>query len=147
MCGFVAERAHILPETARRDESGQLWTGGVPLPRLAEQYGTPLYLYDVATIRAAIAAYRHGLESYPGETALVYAAKAFAAVGLLRLLASEGLGVDCVSEGNSRWHEQPVSPPSDWCCTATTSRRRAPLRARTGSWADRGRYHDELERL
>jgi diaminopimelate decarboxylase len=99
MCGFVAERAHILPETAWRDESGQLWTGGVPLPRLAEQYGTPLYLYDVATIRAAIAAYRHGLESYPGETALVYAAKAFAAVGLLRLLASEGLGVDCVSEG------------------------------------------------
>jgi diaminopimelate decarboxylase len=99
MCGFMTEPAHILPETARRDESGQLWTGGVPLLRLAEQYGTPLYLYDVATIRAAIAAYRHGLESYPGETALVYAAKAFASVGLLRLLASEGLGVDCVSEG------------------------------------------------
>ncbi|MBO9360119.1 MAG: diaminopimelate decarboxylase, partial [Thermomicrobium sp.] len=93
----MTEPAHILPETARSGACGQLCIGEVALSQLVEQFGSLLTFYEVATRAPAVAANRHGLVSYPGETASVSTAKAFAAVGLLRLLASEGLGVDCVS--------------------------------------------------
>jgi len=99
MCGFMTEPAHILPETARSGACGQLCIGEVALSQLAEQFGSLLTFYEVATRAPAVAANRHGLVSYPGETASVSTAKAFATGELLRLLASEGLGVDCVSEG------------------------------------------------
>jgi len=42
----------LWPLTAERAADGSLWIGGAALADLAREFGTPLYIYDVATIRA-----------------------------------------------------------------------------------------------
>ena len=92
--------AGVLPETAAVTPDGHLVVGGCDLVDLAATYGTPLYVYDEATIRARARAYRAGLEAaYPGESLVCYAAKAYCAPWLLPIVAAEGLGLDVVSGG------------------------------------------------
>jgi diaminopimelate decarboxylase len=67
---------------------------------LASEFGTPLYVYDEATIRQRARAYREGLASaYRGTSLVCYAGKAYCAPWLLKVLADEGLGLDVVSGG------------------------------------------------
>ena len=64
---------------------------------LAEQYGTPLYVYSAEQIR-----YRFGLfqQAFAGRPATVcYAVKANSALAILRMLAALGAGFDIVSGG------------------------------------------------
>jgi len=84
----------LFPVTARI-EDGQLTLGGVPATQLAEEHGTPLVVYCEETIRSQLRAYR---EAAPGAL-VVYGTKAFANVGLLRLLAEEGAGADVSTLG------------------------------------------------
>ena len=77
----------------------ELALGGVAAAQLAERFGTPLYVYDVAVIRRRAAAYLRGLEAYPGASRAVYACKANATVELIRVLADAGLGADVASQG------------------------------------------------
>ena len=62
------------------------------LRRLAQQHGTPLWVYDAATVRARIAALR------PFDVAR-YAQKANSNIHLLRLMRAQGVKVDAVSLG------------------------------------------------
>jgi diaminopimelate decarboxylase len=92
-----AQNAHLLdlfPETAAI-ESGELAIGGVGAPALADEFGTPLVVYcrDTITTRA------HVYRQVDPEALVVYGTKAFANVGLLRLLANEGLGADVSTLG------------------------------------------------
>ena len=43
---------HLLPDTAAVSPAGQLSIGGCDLVDLAEQFGTPLFVYDEAHLRA-----------------------------------------------------------------------------------------------
>lgn len=95
----VAELQEIWPVTMARQANGHLVIGGVSLPALAAEHGTPLYIFDLATIDLHVQRYRESLRSYPAETRLVYAGKAFLCVGLLRQLAAQGLWLDVVSGG------------------------------------------------
>ena len=91
MSGQIAE---LLPDGASTAD-GELVLGGVAATELARTYGTPLVVYDEATIRAQAHAYRAA-----APTALVvYGTKAFPSVALLRLLAEEGLGADVSTAG------------------------------------------------
>ena len=75
----------------------QLHLEQVRLATLAEQFGTPLFIYSEAAILASLAAYQRGLA---GRRALVcYAMKANSSLGILRLLAAAGCGFDIVSGG------------------------------------------------
>ena len=90
----------VLPETAAVTSDGHLAVGGCDLVDLAATYGTPLYVYDEATIRARARGYRAGLAAaYPGGSLVCYAAKAYCAPWLLPIVAAEGLGLDVVSGG------------------------------------------------
>ena len=62
------------------------------LKSLAQQHGTPLWVYDAATIRARIAALR-------AFDTIRFAQKANANVHLLRLMREQGVVVDAVSRG------------------------------------------------
>lgn len=89
----------LWPETARRDADGQLSIGGVVLTELAKDYGTPLYVFDEATLRSraegAVSAVR---AAHPGGEA-VFAAKALSIPAILSLIHQAGLGIDVVSSG------------------------------------------------
>ena len=90
----------LLPDTAAVGASGHLLIGGCDLVDLAIQYRTPLYVYDEATIRARARAYREALRgAYSGTSLICYAGKAYCAPWLLKVLASEQLGLDVVSGG------------------------------------------------
>ncbi|MBV8257261.1 MAG: diaminopimelate decarboxylase [Actinobacteria bacterium] len=84
----------LFPKSARV-EAGELTIGGVPVSRLADEFGTPLVVYDEASVRAQARAYR---EAAP-DALVVYGTKAFANVAILRLLAEEGVGADVSTLG------------------------------------------------
>lgn len=89
----------ILPDTATVRQ-GHLVIGGCDLVELAGRFGTPLYVYDEASVRARARAYRDALRAaYPGSSTVCYASKAYTAPWLLALLAAEGLGLDVASGG------------------------------------------------
>lgn len=93
------EAGDIFPDTAAV-RGGRLAIGGCDLTVLAEQYGTPLYVYDEASVLARARGYREALRaSYPGPSTVCYASKAYSAPWILSLLADEGLGLDVVSGG------------------------------------------------
>src|SRR5450432_354938 len=74
----AAEKSLVIPEATLR--------------ALAAQYGTPLWAYDAATIRARIAELR-------AFDTIRYAQKASSNVHLLRLMRAEGVVLDAVSLG------------------------------------------------
>jgi diaminopimelate decarboxylase len=84
----------LFPMTAAIDD-GQLTLGGVRAGALADEHGTPVVVYCEETIRAQARAYR---DAAP-EALIVYGTKAFASVGLLRVLADEGVGADVSTLG------------------------------------------------
>lgn len=90
----------IFPRSVGRDAAGGLTIAGHAVHALAEQYGTPLYLYDAATLREQARSLQALLQAhYKGTFEVTYAAKAYFSVGFARHLASFGLGVDVVSLG------------------------------------------------
>ncbi len=85
------------PTPTLHAENGELSLEGLPLTRLAEQFGTPSYVYSKAALTAAFAAWQKALS---GRRALVcYAVKANSNLGILSVFARLGAGFDIVSGG------------------------------------------------
>ncbi len=84
----------LLPDTAAV-EDGELAIGGIGCGALAEEHGTPLFVYCEATLKARAQAYRRAA---PGAL-VAYGSKAFPNLALLRLFAEEGLGADVSTLG------------------------------------------------
>lgn len=90
----------LFPDTTRVTLANTLAIGGCDLVDLAARFGTPLYVYDAATLVARAGAFREALRaSYPGGGTVCYAGKAYLAPWLVKLIAAEGLGLDVVSAG------------------------------------------------
>src|SRR5690349_13567735 len=70
--------------------------GGCDLVELAHRHGTPLYVYDEATVRLRASEY---VAAMGASGQVLYSAKAFASPQFLRVVAEEGLGLDVVSAG------------------------------------------------
>jgi diaminopimelate decarboxylase len=93
--GFVfrEQRKGIL----RRSADSVLHCEDLPLTKLAERYGTPLYVYSAATIHQRLAAFENAFRDVPHT--LCYSVKANSNLSILRLLARQGCGFDVVSGG------------------------------------------------
>jgi diaminopimelate decarboxylase len=81
----------------RKAVGALLYCDGVPLKRLVERFGTPLYVYSASTIRERLRAFEHAFRRIPHT--VCYAVKANSSLGILRLLAGRGCGFDVVSGG------------------------------------------------
>ena len=85
---------HLLPDTAEVSPGGRLRVGGVDLVSLAEEVGTPLFVYDEEHLRArcreAVAAFGDGV---------AYGSKAFLCLAMARLAREEGMHVDVATGG------------------------------------------------
>lgn len=66
---------------------------GISFAALAEEFGTPLYLYDAAIIQRQIQLLRQSF----GTARIKYAAKALTNLSILRFMKLQGVGVDVVS--------------------------------------------------
>lgn len=69
----------------------------VALPNLAEQHGTPLYVYSATTIRERYEAFDDAFRGLPHT--ICYSVKANSNLTILRMLARRGCGFDVVSGG------------------------------------------------
>ncbi len=85
---------HLLPRTAEVDEKGHLHVGGIDVLELAEEFGTPLFVYDEEHLRHAC---REAVEAWGDGVA--YATKAFLCRAMAGLAYEEGLQLDVASGG------------------------------------------------
>lgn len=86
--------AALLPDNATVGADGQLLVGGCDVVELAAEFGTPVFVYDEAHLRArcaeAVAAFGPGVN---------YATKAFLCTAMARLAVEEGMNLDVSTGG------------------------------------------------
>ncbi|MEZ5203679.1 MAG: diaminopimelate decarboxylase [Acidimicrobiales bacterium] len=85
---------HLLPDTAEVGPDGALRIGGCDVAVLAEEFGTPLFVYDEAHLRARC---REAVDAFGDGVA--YATKAFLCRAMARLAHEEGMHLDVASGG------------------------------------------------
>lgn len=79
-------------------KDGVLHAEDVALPDIAEQVGTPVYVYSRATLERHARVFREGLKD-AGRVHLAFAVKANPNLAVLKILANQGYGADVVSGG------------------------------------------------
>lgn len=80
-------------------EQGHLAIGGVDTIELAKQYGTPLFVYDIALFRERARGFIDTFKKENVRAQVAYASKAFSTVAIYQVAKQEGLSVDVVSGG------------------------------------------------
>ena len=94
----VSERLALFPDSTRL-EGGALTIAGHELAALAEEFGTPLYLYDGKTMDASVERYAAALRFYEGpDAALTYAGKAYLCRAIAEWVEDRGMWLDCTGE-------------------------------------------------
>ena len=92
-------RLSLFPLTAGVNEKGNLTIGGCDSTELAEEFGTPLYVFDEFSLRSRCAELRAEFSQRYADTTVLYAGKAFMNRAMAIILKEEGLGLDVVSGG------------------------------------------------
>ena len=78
-------------------QGNEFYCEEVPIQQIAQEVGTPCYIYSHRTLLRHFRAFDQAFDTIPHIIA--YAMKANSNIGVLRLLAKEGSGVDIVSGG------------------------------------------------
>jgi diaminopimelate decarboxylase len=78
-------------------KNGELYAEGVRVEAIADEAGTPCYVYSAGALRAHLRAYRTGFAD--ADHLICYSVKANSNIAVLRVLANEGSGFDVVSGG------------------------------------------------
>ncbi|MDC0886570.1 diaminopimelate decarboxylase [Altererythrobacter sp.] len=86
-------------------QDGVLHAEDIPLPRIAEEVGTPVYVYSRATLERHAAVFREALAplgSGEREPLIAFAVKSNPNLAVLKVLQRQGFGADVVSGGELR---------------------------------------------
>ncbi|MFJ4773355.1 diaminopimelate decarboxylase [Streptomyces uncialis] len=86
----------VWARTVERGADGVVTVGGLPVTRLAEEFGTPAYILDESDFRARARAWR---DAFGAGADVFYAGKAFLSRAVVRWLHEEGLNLDVCSGG------------------------------------------------
>jgi len=86
---------HVLPISATVDGDDHLEIGGCDTVALAEQFGTPLFVFCEDTFRARIREFK---QAFP-DSDIAYASKAFLCLAICGLVDQEGIDLDVASGG------------------------------------------------
>lgn len=92
----MSERARTLAARRFGVEGGTLTVGGARLPAIAREVGTPLYVYDLAGLDAAVDELRAAI---PDAVDVFYSVKANPAGPVLERFVARGLGLEVASAG------------------------------------------------
>ncbi len=91
----------LLPDSATVDGE-DLRIGDCLLSEVAEQFGTPAYVFDEQALRDRAAEYQNAMTSRHRDSRVCFAVKANPSVSMIRILAAHGLGCDVVGAGELR---------------------------------------------
>ncbi|MFE3248757.1 diaminopimelate decarboxylase [Streptomyces sp. NPDC059209] len=86
----------VWSRTVSRGEDGVATVAGLPVTRLAEEFGTPAYFLDEADFRARCRAWA---DAFGKDADVFYAGKAFLSRAVVHWLKEEGLNLDVCSGG------------------------------------------------
>ncbi|MDP7470505.1 MAG: diaminopimelate decarboxylase, partial [Dehalococcoidia bacterium] len=100
----------LFPVTAQVKDD-RLFIAGQDIVGLVRRFGTPLYIFDEATLHSQCSAFRDEFASLYPRSRVLYAAKAFLGQGLARMIADERLGMDVVSGGELSLAHKAGFPP------------------------------------
>lgn len=81
------------------NEFGHLAIAGCDTLKLAEQFGTPLYVMDEPAIREKCRSLRAAYEKRYPNSLMLFAAKSFLNLAIVRIMDEEGMGLDLSSGG------------------------------------------------
>ena len=87
---------NVWPRNLIRDDTGVASVAGIPLTRLAQEYGTPLFVIDEDDFRSRC---RELATAFGGGRNVCYAAKAFLCSEIARWVDEEGLSLDVSTGG------------------------------------------------
>src|ERR671932_2922863 len=90
---------HVFPLGSRLNERGRLEIGGCDVIEIAEEFGTPAYVYAEDDIRTRAREFMRAFGERTDSFEVIYASKAFPCTAAYRLLAEEGLSCDVASGG------------------------------------------------
>ena len=79
--------------------NGEMYAEDVPLSRIAEVTGTPVYVYSAGTLTEAYTRFASALAEAGLNARVCYAMKANSNIAVIRTLADLGAGADVVSGG------------------------------------------------
>lgn len=85
----------LWPKTVKRGQDGAIEVGSVDIRRIAEEHGTPAYIFDEADFRERCRKFKEAF----GGAEVFYAGKAFIATHIVRILVEEGLSLDVCTGG------------------------------------------------
>jgi diaminopimelate decarboxylase len=91
--------SHVYPHGSRLNERGRLEIGGCDVIELAEEFGTPAYVYAEDDIRIRAREFVDAFRRRTDRFEVIYASKAFPCTAAYRLMAEEGLSCDVASGG------------------------------------------------
>jgi diaminopimelate decarboxylase len=95
----MTSRLSLFPPKSAVNDKGHLVIGGADTVELAKEFGTPLYVFDEASLRQKCAEFKREFSQRYADTTVIYACKAFINKALLAIFREEGLGLDVVSGG------------------------------------------------
>jgi diaminopimelate decarboxylase len=85
--------------TVTVNDQANLTLGGIDVVDLLTEYGSPLYVFDEATLRTMCRQFVSEFATLYPKSKVLYASKAFVNPALVQLVTDEGLGMDVVSAG------------------------------------------------
>jgi diaminopimelate decarboxylase len=95
----VTALSHVYPLGTRVNDLGHLEIGGCDVVRLAEEFGTPAYIYAEDDMRARARAYVQAFAARTSDFEVIYGSKALPITAAYRLMTEEGLSIDVASGG------------------------------------------------
>jgi diaminopimelate decarboxylase len=97
----LLDRLALFPDSTRV-QNDSLTIAGHNLDSLADLYGTPLYIYDRATLDSSVKTYTDALAAYyPAPSRITYAGKAFLCTAIAQWTQQHDLIVDCTGVGET----------------------------------------------
>jgi len=89
----------LLPITSGTNKENHMVLNGIDFSFLVKKYGTPVYVYDIETIRHQCREYTRNFNFKDVEVAVIYASKAFNCIPMCQLVREEGLSIDVSTGG------------------------------------------------
>ena len=91
--------SEVLPISASVNDAGRLAIQGLDVREIVEEFGSPLYIFDEATIREMSRDFVGNFRRFYPATDIEYSTKAFSNPAVLQIIDQEGLHIDVVTGG------------------------------------------------
>ncbi len=97
--GLPGGVGHVYPLGSRINDAGRLEVGGCDVVELAQEFGTPAYVYAEDDLRQRARATVEAFAARTDDFEVLYASKALPSTAALRIFVAEGLSCDVASGG------------------------------------------------